>query len=319
MSKTTLDNANQQYRAYISPINQDSFNAMKDPFVKTNAFKTQFKANLKKALREYGLLERIKASQANHERFTALNLACGEGMYLHLLAELLEEEKLAGATDLFGIDADPTMVATAAEFCKVSKPARPFLRFYLHDLQKPLSKCLGLSLDTKKQVQFDFIFALNSMIYTPQAQQMLERVYRENLKPGGVLYLRDYVASEGPDGWIAPHPALHPALRACYALLDNFNPGINVSHSVPEWLEELGAEQIQSNQDVIPWGGTTQRGRDMMRDIIMLVHSSGSTFIDTKLMSQAEYNKMMQVVYKELTMEAVGQVVHRDTLARKPL
>ena len=327
MTKISTEQANQKYRAYISPINQTSFNAMKDPFVKTDTFKTQFRAELKKALNEYGLLERLKSVQSHKASapdskdsgtFRALNLVCGEGMYLHLFSELLEAEKAAGDCELYGIDANPALISVASDFCQLSKPPRPFLRFYLHDLQKPLEKSEGLTIETRKELKFDFIFGLNTMIYTPGAKEVLARLYQENLKPGGVMYLRDYVASEGADGWISPHPALHSILSASYRLLDSYNPGVNVAYAVSGWLAELGAEQLQATQDIIPWGGTSLRGRSMMRDIISLAHLGSTSFIQTGLMTQAEYDNLMQVVYHDLTMEALGQVIHIDTLARKP-
>jgi hypothetical protein len=223
------------------------------------------------------------------------------------------------AARLYGIDGDRVMVTTADDFARVSKPPRPYLQFYYHDLKLPLERCPGLTVGTYGQsVQFDFIFGLNSLIYTPHSQQVLSRLYRQNLKPGGVMYLRDYVHTEGPDGWQAPHPALQPILASCFYLLEGYNPGIVAAEATGQWLEQLGAEHVQSNPDVIPWGGPNQRGKDMMRDIILLAYTSGPSFIESGLMTQQQYNELMRVVYRELTLDYVGQVIHIDNLARKP-
>lgn len=310
--------ANVEYRKSLFHNLTSAYATMKDPFIKTNTFKTVMKERLQQVLEEYGLLEKLQQAQSRKQRLRCLNLSCGEGLYMHLFAELLDKYGLANAVKIYGLDTDKSLVSVGQEFCRVSKPPRPSFELYQHNLQMPLEQCVALPKNAQGYVEFDFIFGLNGLLYTPEAQNVLTRIYKNNLKPGGILYLREYIHIKGQAGWLAPHPALECILEACYKLLDSYNSQICTATALPNWLSMLGAGQIKTIPDIIPWGGRTQRGKDMMRDIILLAFNSGQPFIEAKLLTQAEYNEMMRVLYKEITPNTVGQIIHMDTLASKP-
>ena len=227
------------------------------------ADKPVFEAALNKVLTDYGLAQKLAQAKASGHKLRILNYRCGEGLYLHLFSEFLESRGLVEGAELYGVDWDPAVIATADEYQKFSTPPRPNLRFFVHDLALPLAEGYNLNplRDKEGQVRFDFIFAQRALTYGPHARQVLERLYNHNLKLGGMLYLRDVaVSQEGPQGWYAPHPALQVLGAAIIKIIASSNPGIEVTEATSKWLEELGAYQIQAIKDLMPWAGAANAG-----------------------------------------------------------
>ncbi len=278
--------------------------------------KPNFEHILAKVLDEYGLAEKLHKAKTTGEKVRILDFGCAEGLYLHDVAAVLEERGLLEAADLNGIDINPGAIATADEFSKISKPARPGLNFYVHDGKQPLESCLGLQ--KNGAAQFDFIYAMVVMEHFSEARQHVERLYG-SLKPGGVIYLRDYVLDEGPEGWLVPHPALIPFSKVFTGHLRSINPGVNVTIDQAGWLREIGAELIHTELDIIPIGGETKRGMDMLRNSIMITRNAGPMLIAKGVMTQAAFDALMATLFKEINRDSIGQASHIDTLARKPL
>jgi SAM-dependent methyltransferase len=283
--------------------------------VRYQCYKSSFSQILQKVLDEYGLAAKLQLAKVNRTKSRILNLACGEGQYLQELAALLEERDLLGGAQLSGLDIDSAAVTTAEEFCKLSKPPRPYLSFYTYDFAKPLEKCLGLQ--AEGPVEFDFIFAIHVSGYLPQAKAYLAQLY-ERLNRGGVLYLRDVVTTQGGLGWVAPHPALESFLRLGMDYLAVLNQGLDVATSQAEWLKELGAELVEAIPLVLVGDGDSKLGQQTLRLILLNFEATAPMLIHKGLCTQRQYEQARDRLFQEFGKHLKGQLGFVDTLVRKP-
>jgi 2-polyprenyl-3-methyl-5-hydroxy-6-metoxy-1,4-benzoquinol methylase len=284
--------------------------------IQHDAFKPKVLDNFKHILDNYGLDQQLKLAKAQGRQLRILDFGCGEGMYLHDMAEILEKRDLLGAAELSGIDVDPSAIATADDFCKISKPPRHYLKFYVHDGTFPLHTCPGLLQDG--HARFDFVYAMVVMEHLPNARHHIEHLYH-SLVPGGVLYLRDILIQEGPQAQIFAHPRMVTFGRAMLTTIAKVNNGIEVSTAQPGWLRELGAEHIQDALDLVPIGGDTKQGMLMMRNNIMAIRNSKPHLLASGMMTEAQFDALFDTIYKEFNRETRGQLALVDTIARKPL
>jgi hypothetical protein len=126
------------------------------------------------------------------------------------------------------------------------------------------------------------------------------------------------VTLEGPEGWIAFHPALIPYSRAFYGYVREANGGIDVATSTAGWLEEMGAEQIEVHFNQMAVSGKTKAGSDILRNNLKVIRNSGPMLIKLGRFSQAEFDTMMEIVMREVGVNSSGQGTVIDVLARKP-
>ena len=272
---------------------------------------------IEQVMNDYGLAERLEKAKTRGEKVRILDFGCGEGMFLHDLAEILEKRGLLEAADLNGIDNDRAAIMTADEYCQISQPPRPYLHFFVHDGTHPLEDCLGLPQDDR--LEFDFIFAILVLEHLPDARQHLERLYR-NLKPGGVIYLSDFVAQEGGDyGWVLPHPVMLPIGRILNQVWLNKNNGEVIALEIAGWLRQLGAEKVQATPNLAVMGGDTKAGMDMFRNFLLGIRNACPFLIARNIITQAQLDEMLETLYRELTRESTGRTGHMDILALKPL
>lgn len=279
-----------------------------------NLFKADFVKRIEYLLKEYGLETKLETALANGKKLRILDLGCAEGLFLHDMAEVLEKKGLLKAAELIGIDRDVDMINLAEQLSTLSTPPRPYLNFYVHDVTEPLES--SIELRYKGVAKFDFIFALSLVQHLPNARQHLEAIYR-TLKPGGVLYLRDAVMEEGENGWISSHPILRPFGFALNSFVRSLNDGLDVSVEEANWLREIGAEQVQTIPVKYVIGGNTPHGMQMLRNSVMLVRNSGAALIAQGKFTPAQFDGIMNTLFKELTPESAGQQTWLETLARK--
>src|SRR5438105_4389333 len=75
-------------------------------------FKPSVLAAFNRLLDQYGLAERLTQAKATKTKLRLLNFGCGEGLYLHDLAQVLEARGLLEGAELNGLDINPASVAT---------------------------------------------------------------------------------------------------------------------------------------------------------------------------------------------------------------
>jgi hypothetical protein len=318
-ANTTVAQANQQFReSLIRDANHSERLA-----ITFEGQKVTFLEAIKRVLDDYGLAQKLELAKQQGHKLRILQVNCTEGLYLHELARLLEERNLLEGADLYGITEDATQISTADVYSKMAKPPRPYLNFYQHNLHDPLTECLGLheGLQIGDSVQFDLIFGANqSLELSKGAKTILSQLYLEGVKPGGLIYFTEFLLEEGPNGFIAPHPAIGVLNRlGTWTVIQSYNPGVEVAIAMTEWLRELGAEQVADFKTVLEVGGQTVAGRAFMRSTLWVLKTTGPEFVKAGLISQTQYDEFMQVIYQELTPQHVGQVTFNTTMARKPL
>jgi hypothetical protein len=220
-----------------------------------------------------------------------------------------------------GIDIDDTAIRTAKEFCKVSTPPRPYLRFVKRDITQPFhGEQEGLNEPGKSG--YDFIYAIVVIEYLAEARHHIQRIYQYALKLGGIIYLRANVlqpqAVDIADGWVAAHPAVLPFYQQFFAFIQNKNPGVEVAKALAEWLREMGASKVVTQRTQVIAGGSTPVGIAMLRNSVMALRSSAPFLISRGLVSQAQYDDAMRRLFEELDTYSEGYNVLIDTLAAKP-
>jgi hypothetical protein len=235
------------------------------------------------------------------------------------VAAYLNKLDLLKAADLSGIDLNTQALAEAEKLAKeTTEYATHAINFYYHDLTQPLRECAGLQWDGAKY-EFDFIYLNLALEHLPQAHIQLARIYQENLRPGGVIYIRNLVTKYGENGWLPNHPAQLKFGQIGMRYIAGINGGIDVASETAGWLRELGAEQVKARLDLVPVGGTTEQGLLMMRDGILIMRNMAPMLIARGLLSQAEFDETMAIMYRELAPHLLGRMPCMDNLARKPL
>lgn len=278
--------------------------------------------HMNRALDQYNLAERFQAGVNGNSparKARVLDFGCGEGLFLHDFAELLESRALIERVELSGIDRNSAAVTTAEEFARLSIPPRPFLNFYEHDGLRPLEECVLLRREGYPYgpVSFDFIFATMVMEHLPNARDHVERLY-DALTPGGVIYFYGCELERTYEEFGHFHPTLKFFGQAVSKMIMSVNPGVSVARSQAEWLREAGAEMVQSTEVEVVVGGDTEYGRWLLKDTVMIARGVGKILIERNALTQARFDEMMSELYSQLTAERQGQGWFIETLARKP-
>jgi hypothetical protein len=316
MSSTT-NQTNQQFReSLISNASQSERIALS-----FNGHRTIFYETIRRILDEYGLAQKLAVAKQQGQKLRILQVNCGEGLYLHELARILEERDLLEGAELYGITEDPTQISTADIYSKVVKPPRPYLNFYQHSLHQPLTESLGLheGLKASGSVQFDLLFGANETLsFLKEAKIILTQLYLANVKAGGLICFTEFIFKEGSEGCIAPHPALVELTRIGSSIVQSYNPGVEVALEMTAWLRELGAEQATESKTKVETGGQTERGKIFLRSMVLAHKILGPAYVNAGLIKQAHYDELMRVLYQELTLQHVGQITFNIVIARKP-
>jgi hypothetical protein len=282
-----------------------------------------FAEAINRILDEYKLAERLQEAVQNNQKLRILQLNCAEGLFLHELARLLEERELLKGADLFGISADLTQITTAEAYSRLATPPRPYLNFYLHDIHQPLEDCLGLHEDLKVNAPtaFDFIFSPSEALrFTKNAAKILERLYTNNLKPGGLILFTESILIEGTEGWITPHPSLAELLRPILNPLHSYNPEVaDVAIAIAGWLEKLGASEVQNFKIKQAWGGYSEQGRNLLRSSIVFLNIAKPQYVQAGLMTAERFDELLGTLYREIAPQHEGFTHFIPTFGRKPI
>lgn len=245
-----------------------------------------------------------------------LDAGCGEGLYLHDLALLLEKRQILEQTNLVGVDNDRTVVATAEDYKLVTKPPRPDIHFYTHNLRQPLADNPDLPAQISNGL--DFVYAMRVVSYIPNAKQVVKQLY-DAVKPGGLIYFMEaHMHESEQDGWVSPD-ATRPVFEAFTKLVLGLNGGVEVSAEIGNWLKELGAEHIEIRNDYLQSKGDgSAESLQLLRILVATGRNILPTLVATKIMTQTEANAAMEQIFKELNMNAIAQFTLTSIIARKP-
>jgi 2-polyprenyl-3-methyl-5-hydroxy-6-metoxy-1,4-benzoquinol methylase len=287
-------------------------------------------------LLEYGLLHKLQQAKAlkmagmvNYPKVRILDFGCGEGLYLYDLADLLEAHDLIDVVELIGVDMDSTAISTAIEFCKISEPPRPYIKFVNRDLLLPFQGEAVTANTNTTTTTYDFIFAILVVEHLAEAQHQVQRIYQHLLKPDGVIFLRDTIVQLAPfgtkaedqakiEGWTLPHPAMYPIYQQMTGFLRGKNPGIEIATASAQWFKELGATEVTAQRSYVVSGGSTAEGMGMLRNLVMGIRNGAPFLISRGLLSQAQYDETMRELFADLNAYSQGYIIPIDTVAHKP-
>jgi SAM-dependent methyltransferase len=330
--------AAQTYQEYVLSETNDRDRLM----MQHNIFKPAIIGIFQQVLLEYGLLHKLqqaktlKEAGASFAKIRILDFGCSEGLYLCDLAALLETYDLLDVVELVGVDLDATSIANAREFCKVSDPPRPYIKFFDGDLLQPFQSegvdntpTDAATLAASSDASYDFIFAILVTVHLTEAQHQIHKIYQHLLKPTGVIYLRDTMLELVPpvhkttdqnriEGWSVPHPAIYPLLQQLVAFMQSKNPGIEVATAQAGWLREFGAAQVTTQHNFVVSGGATVEGREMLRNLVIGIRNSAPFLISRGLATQAQYDTMIKELFTDFSVYSQGYNTIIDTLAYKP-
>lgn len=281
--------------------------------IQHDGFKPKFLGILQRVLDDYGLAERMKQARQHGTKVSILDAGCGEGLFLHDVAQEIAERSFLDVIDLNGFDRDALAISLANEFKTVLKPPRPYLNFYVHDLRTPFEE--NPALKEANKLQFDFIYATLVVEHIPNSQKIVADLY-QHLKPGGVIYLRDTLVTEVD--YFAPTPAMAIPTKAFRSYVASLNPEVVVAKENVNWLKALGATQLQVSEDMVYADGDSPQHIEELRNWVLGIKNSLPKVVETNRMSQAEADALMDKIYQELNGDPRGYWKLLDTLARKP-
>lgn len=275
--------------------------------------KPNFLKILQRVLDDYGLAHRLEQAQQANTKVEILDVGCGEGLYLHDLAQILEARGFLAAADLNGIDRDATSLELAKDFRTVLQPPRPYLNFYVHDIRMPFEE--NAELKAVNKLQFDFIYATLVLEHIPNAQKIEEMLY-QHLKPGGVIYLRNTMLGEGDT--VAPTPSMYQPTRAFQNFIANLNEGVDIAVQTQHWLAAFGAVQIQNFEDVAYANSDSQLGLATLQNWVLAIRNSLPKAVQSGRMTQEQSETLLDTILQELNGDPRGYWKQMDTLACKP-
>jgi SAM-dependent methyltransferase len=284
--------------------------------VQHDIFKQNFVQMIEKILLDYGLAQKLEQAKAsgNSKKVRILDVGCGEGSFLHDVAEVLQAHDLLEVVELIGFDKDAAAIAMAQDLY-ATETTVPFLQFYVQDATE-LPNTDNPALADRP---FDFIYALMAFEHIPNAKRHVKELYDHWLVPGGAIYLRDALAWEGENKWLAPLPAMAQQLRAFKSFIVKLNEGKEVASEEVTWLRDLGASQVQTFLDLLKADLTTDRGLEVMGHWVMMVRNSLPRLVSGNLLSQEQANTILDDIYQNLEQANPGYWGTVNTLAQKPL
>src|SRR6185295_3332693 len=100
--------------------------------------------------------------------------------------------------------------------------------------------------------------------------------------------------------------------------VEMFNDGAVVGLELEKWLTALGAEPVVLLKNIVPLGGPTEAGQAMLQDIILVMMYAAPEFIKAGILTQAQYEAFMQMIYNEITPRHIGKFTSCRTFAHKP-
>lgn len=267
-----------------------------------------FTATVTRLLDEYGLAERLAGTGGR-----VLDFGCAHGRYVEALSTLLAERDLYVGTRVDGLDLDADAIGYARSHRTDS--GRSHVVFAHFDGSRPLEECDALTDDGP--IGYDLIYALLVLEHFAEPEAQLSRLYRY-VRPGGSIYLRDFVMDEGEDGWSPPHPAAREISAKLFGAIPSVRAGLSVAQDQVNWLATLGAERVSTTRERVTVGGPHPHGAAMLRLWLQTISNGGRNLVARDLLDQQDLDVALQTLRAELTDHHVGHVTYHTTVARRP-
>ena len=267
-------------------------------------------------LDQYGLGQKLATAKTANKKAVIFDVGCSEGMYLHDLAALIEHRGYVVGADLNGMDINPAVLETAEEFKLVSKPPRPYFNFYLHDLMQPLENNTGLAWQGKTH-DFALIYATFVMEHLSEPRKHVLELY-ERLEPGGFMYLLDYIYKEGEDGWIAPHPIMSPLFAISTNIVLKNSGGVQTAVEQGNWLREAGATVLEHKSYQLEASSKNEITLATLRNYLHIAMNVANGLVAKGLYTPAQADNVRSTLFRELSLNNVGQLTVWSTLVQKP-
>jgi SAM-dependent methyltransferase len=282
-----------------------------------DAFKPFFLEAIERLFSDYGLEQRLQQATTQTHKFQILDVGCGEGLFVQDVAEVLEKRHLLEGVTLIGIDQDVMAITLANDFKTLydTEHPRPYLQFFTHDATVPLED--NPVLVEANLLQFDLIYATLTFEHIRSARSQIERLYRRNLKPGGLLFLRDAVIKEGEGGWVAPTPAMCGTTQSFVYYIASWNDGLEVASLCAEWLRELGASQVQTSMVRAEASTGSDQSLKILQNWLLAIQNSLPSIVKAGRMSQADADALLPTILEQLSAESLGFWTMLDTFALK--
>ena len=259
-------------------------------------------AMLQRAHAEYGL--------AADGMLRALDVGCGEGLYLFHLAS----SKRFGQFEGWGIDCDAEAIETAATFIKLAGITG--LHFAAHDAGRPFAEVAGI-FGTDGSQRFDLVIASLVLQHLRQYRDTLAQMYNA-LKPGGTILIADSDVS--PDAITYPHPSFAPLWNNMHTLMHRASGNVNMAAQHETLLAETGFQNIISHVSHDPLGGATKQGKALLEVILLSCANARPMIVERmKMMDETTFDDYINRLRSEATPQMVGDSNVRVTIGQKPL
>jgi SAM-dependent methyltransferase len=294
--------APEDYNSYIFGAASD----VERLVLQQNLFVPSFTDTMTCLLHEYGLIERFAGGGGR-----ILDFGCAHGRYVEVLQKLLANFRFAG-TRIDGLDLNAEAINYARNRVTSGNSRVVFAHF---DGTRPLAECAELN--DEGTIGYDYIYALLVLEHFAEPQVQLSRLYHY-LKPGGVIYLRDFVMDEGMSGWSSPHPAAREVSARLFGAIPSVRAGFSVAEEQAGWLKNLGAQRVATIRERVTVGGPQPHGAAMLRLWLQTIGNGGRYLVTHGFLDQRDLDAVLSTLSVELTEHHAGHVTYCTTLARRP-
>jgi SAM-dependent methyltransferase len=269
-----------------------------------------FKTMIGNALDKGGgrLRQRLRDPKAT---FRVLDLGCGEGLFLPVLAEYFKEQGAQAKIEMFGLDRDRQAITTGQDYLWELGIKNAWLS--VHDLTKPFKQTTEMG---QQLGQFDLIYSLVVLMHLPSAAlpELLCAIHDDLLLPGGVFYSQD---SSWVDGFTYPSPAYTDYKNRSCQLILKILGGVDFAPLHHEYLKAAGFSAIETFEDAHPIGGNSEQGRQMLNNFILGQYGSKLALVKAGLYTEQAFDQMLAQEFKEITPELEGRALTRNTLTER--
>ncbi len=286
----------------------DSLDDRKRLVIQAKLYTPAIKQALKQAIEKYHLQTILQDPNAT---FRLLDLGCGEGLYFPILHEFLIEQGTKAQIAMVGVDRDGLALATAQDYV-AALGLDQIVEFYQHDLTTPINQIESINLASDEK-RFDLVITTAVLMHLPNTRPILSSIY-DIMKPGGIFYTRDMRWS---DGYEFPSPAFTSLDKLMRPLIMR-RIGDDFAQHHTEYLTSVGFSDLESSEDRYAVGGRTKTGRLVLENFLLGMHASRAHLVGLGMISEADFDRAVELMFKEITPELEGHITWINSIAQRP-